>query len=361
MKWMATIILGGLFTGLVLAQEKDPAKTATPPSGNQPAVEKKATKTLKLVDVPSPQQPVADSSEEGLDYFAITQSRDPEERIKLIEEFLSAYPKSQRATQLHQMAAYHYQETNNLDKMIQHGDAVLAVSQNDPTFLCTMALAYQAKDDYDKTISLAEGALKILGNTTMPAQAKPDAWNAEKKRYESMAHTAAGSGYLGQYQVAVSRAKEKKSGSPAPVAGSTGTANATPGESAKASPDKTNQPATPGADPVLKESLDKAQDHLQKAVALLPTYDLPNFQLGLLFSYRNNAAQAMDAFARTVLLGSSFAQAARQNLEYLYKFTHKNSLEGLDQYIAKVKEDLKAQMPQPKPEEKESESSASQP
>jgi hypothetical protein len=45
----------------------------------------------------------------------------------------------------------------------------------------------------------------------------------------------------------------------------------------------------------------------------------------------------MEAFARTVALGGSFAEMGRQNLEAIYKATHKNSLEGLEEFLARTK------------------------
>ena len=58
----------------------------------------------------------------------------------------------------------------------------------------------------------------------------------------------------------------------------------------------------------------------------------------------------MEAFAKQVALQGGFKNTARQNLQSIYKVTHKNSLEGLDQMIAKAKEDLtqkKATTPAP--------------
>jgi hypothetical protein len=50
--------------------------------------------------------------------------------------------------------------------------------------------------------------------------------------------------------------------------------------------------------------------------------------------------QAMNAFARASLLDGSYQQISRRNLESLYRTTHQNSLEGLQDLLARAREDL---------------------
>ena len=66
-------------------------------------------------------------------------------------------------------------------------------------------------------------------------------------------------------------------------------------------------------------------------------------KLAITFVQRSFAES--DERTRTVALEGGFKNTARQNLESIYKVTHKNSLEGLDQMIAKAKEDLTQKKP----------------
>jgi tetratricopeptide (TPR) repeat protein len=86
----------------------------------------------------------------------------------------------------------------------------------------------------------------------------------------------------------------------------------------------------------------KAQGYFTKSLELNPDYDFARFQLGIVYAYQNKAEQALECFARTVALNGAFAEMARQNLEAIYKVTHKDSVEGLEEFIAKFK-------PQPAP------------
>ncbi len=346
MKWESIVLISGLWSGMALAQEK-PASQPSAGGGenksSQSSQDKKSTKTLNLVDVPTPQASTIDSAEEAADYFRITQIKDAAEKTQLLEDFLVMYPKSSRATQVQLLAVYHYQELNQPDKMIQHGEAILPQSEANPGFLATMSMAYNATSQPEKAISLAEQALSSLEKAIMPAQAKPDVWNAEKKRLEALNHAAAGSGYLSRYELS----QKKSAGKPD---------NASPAANTAASqPNPDTSPITPVKKITAEEAefLSKAREHLQKSVELLPNYDFAYFQLGILNAHQNNGSAALEAFAHSVATGGGFSNSAQKNLEYLYKLTHKNSTTGMDLLVEQAKEDIKARLAPPVPAEPE--------
>jgi tetratricopeptide (TPR) repeat protein len=115
--------------------------------------------------------------------------------------------------------------------------------------------------------------------------------------------------------------------------------------------------ATP---PLASENSSKAQEYLSKAVTMAPRYDYGYFQLGVLYSYLNQAGKALDAFVKAVATEGGFAAPARQNLEYLYKLTHKNSLDGLEPLIAKARAELPPK-PEPAPQSAETQPAAPEP
>jgi hypothetical protein len=49
---------------------------------------------------------------------------------------------------------------------------------------------------------------------------------------------------------------------------------------------------------------------------------------------------AIDSFAKCVVLNGQLAQRAKQYMEDLYKARHSNSLDGIDQVLAKAKSEL---------------------
>ncbi len=343
MKWKLVILIGGLWGGMAFAQEKPPSQLSagggdkkTSPSGQ----DKKSTKTLNLYDVPTPQASSIDSPEEATDYFRITQTKDPAERTKLLEEFLVVYPQSSRAVQVQLWAVYHYQELNQPDKMIQHGEAILPQSGGNPGFLATMALAYNTANQPEKAIPLAEQALSTLEKAIMPAEAKPDLWNAEKTRLEALNHAAAGSGFLSLYELSRKKLPERTdNASPAAAAYAPAVVQSTPDTGQKAPVKKIT--------PEEAEFLTKGREHLQKAVELLPNYDFAYFQLGILQAYQNDGPAALEAFAHAVAMGGGFSSTAQKNLEYLYKLIHKNSTKGMDLLVEQAKEDIKARLAPP--------------
>jgi hypothetical protein len=349
MKWELAILISGLCGGMAFAQEKPAADPTTASGGNKPSQssqDKKSTKTLTLYDVPTPQASSIDSPDEAADYFRITQTKDAAERTKLLEDFLVMYPKSSRIVQVQLWAVYQYQELNQPDKMIQHGEAILPQSGANPGFLATMAMAYNSTNQPEKGILLAEQALATLEKAVKPAQAKPDLWNAEKKRLEALNHAAAGSGFLSRYELSRKKLPGKTvNGNPATAA--------SPPAASQSAPDAGQKVLVNKMTPEEAELLTKGREHLQKSLELLPNYDFAYFQLGILCAYQNDGPAAVDAFAHAVATGGGFSNSAQKNLEYLYKLTHKNSTSGMDLLVEQAKEDIKARLAPPAPAEPE--------
>ena len=79
------------------------------------------------------------------------------------------------------------------------------------------------------------------------------------------------------------------------------------------------------------EEFDDAQREFRSAAEAVPD-PLTYFNLGLAYIQGEEAADAMEAFARSVFLGGTTEAQAREMLERLYQIEN-NSLEGLDAYI----------------------------
>jgi tetratricopeptide (TPR) repeat protein len=325
---------------------------APPPAGQKNVDDgqnKAAPQLMQLYDVPAAPEAETKVTAEVGEYLNITQTKEAPERAKLIENFLKRYPDSKYAPTLHQVATSLYQQLNDREKMIEHGEKTLEFFPSNPAILSLLALAYTSGGEPDKAIDRASKAISTIEKLTMPANADEARWKAERDQYLAMNYASMGSSHLGKYELERKAQKESKAGAqPQPTPAAKDPKKESPPPSAK---EATSAPSASGSD-----DLAKAQEFLSKAVDLTPRYDYAQFQLGVVYAYANQSEKAMDSFARTVALAGGFKDMARQNLESIYKVTHKNSLDGVDEILTKAKENLapkktEAQKTEPPPAE----------
>jgi len=334
---LIAVILAGLLVPVTHSQETKNEKAAGQAKPAAPA-------TMKLYEVPPARETTAQPPEEVADYFKITQTQDAKERADLIEVFLKNYPDSRHASTLHQMATASYQQLNNYEKMVEHGEKTLQALPSSPATLSVLALAYAYHGEADKALDRASRSIDVLEKLTVPANADPARFMAERNQYLASNYASMGSASLTKFEEARKLRKDQEVAS-APVA-ATGAAGQPIAPPAKGNV-KAGEPPAAAAQPLPPDSpeliaLAKAQGYFTRSLELNPDYDFARFQLGIVYAYQNKAEQALESFARTVALNSGFADMARQNLEAIYKMTHKDSLEGLEDFIAKFK-------PQPAP------------
>jgi tetratricopeptide (TPR) repeat protein len=334
--FMRTLFIGWLvafsFLGsMVLAQDQpDPTRKAEGEPG------KEAPKTMKMYDVPAAREASSEPPEEVADYFKITQTQDASQRATLIEDFLKKYPESKYNPTLHQLASSIYQQLNNYEKLVEHGEKSLQVLPSSPALLSVLALAYAYHGEAEKAIDRASRSITILEKLTIPANADAARFTADRNQYLASNYACLGSAFLTKFENARKARQQSTNAVPAspdktevlaPVANS----------SKPAEPAKTGSTEAPPADSPEMVHLAKSQGYLTRALELNSSYEFAQFQMGIVYAYQNQPEMAMEAFARTVALGGSFAEMGRQNLEAIYKATHKNSLEGLEEFVAKTK------------------------
>jgi len=322
------------------------AQTPSAPKNVDDGQSKSGPQVMQLYDVPAAQEAETQVTAEVAAYLKITQSKEATERAKLIEEFLQKYPESKYAPTLHQVATSLYQQLNNREKMIEHGEKTLLAFPSNPAILSLLALAYTSGGEPDKAIDRASKAISTIDKLTLPANADEARWKSERDQFLAMNYASMGSSYLTKYELERKAQNESKPAAQA-QAGS-GPALKDASVKKEAEPQNKGANETPGAG---SAELAKAGECLNKAVELTPQYDYAQFQLGVVSAYQNQSAKAMDCFAKTVVLEGNFKEMGRKNLEAIYKATHKNSLDGLDQVLNKAKEDLAPKKPEPqKPE-----------
>jgi len=85
----------------------------------------------------------------------------------------------------------------------------------------------------------------------------------------------------------------------------------------------------------------QAIPNIESAVKYNKRFDTAYFCLGMSYWQTNKIQQAMLNFAKAVVLKGSVATSSRQNLEKIWKGSHRGTLTGLDTVYEKAKQDLK--------------------
>jgi tetratricopeptide (TPR) repeat protein len=337
MKYLSIVIILILGPVSLIAFCQDTADQPAQKAGTEGS--KSGPQVMQLYDVPAAREPSDESAEEAADYLRITQIREPAPGAQLIEDFLKKYPSSKRTPVLHYGAFMLYQQLDNYDQLVEHGEKYLQTSPSNVTVISTLALAYASHGESDKAVERGTKAITLLDNLSKPTSGTDEArWNALRNQLLAMNYASLGVAFYSKYEQ--ERKKEKEA-----AAGSEGKAPAV--ASAGTTPAKGSESASPGrpiaqAGQVSPVALDLAKSlgYLTKAVEYEPRYDYAQFQLGVVYVHRNQAEQAIASFAKVVAIGGNFAPMARQNLEAVYKLKNKNSLDGIDQVLAKAKAEL---------------------
>ncbi|MSO22586.1 MAG: hypothetical protein EXQ58_04880 [Acidobacteria bacterium] len=335
---ITTAILAALLAPVIYGQEPKREKSVGEDKPGAPS-------TMKLYEVPAARETSSQPPEEVADYFKITQTQDPAQRVQLIETFFKQYPESRYASTLHEMGTASYQQLNNYEKMVEYGEKTLQALPASPATLTVLAMAYAYHGEADKALDRASRSISILDKLTVPANADPARFMAERDRYLASNYASLGSASLTKFEEARKDRRNKEAAAAPPVAAGAGNQPAGPakGGSKPAEP-AAGGPASDRPPPDSPEviALAKAQGYFTRSLELNPDHDFARFHLGIVYAYQNKAERALEFFARAVALNGGLAEMARENLESIYKLTHKNSLEGLEEFIAKFK-------PQPAP------------
>lgn len=290
------------------------------------------TGKLRIYDVPEPVAELAQDPGELEDFLQLKQSGEPAQRTLLIETFVQKYPESNYLGQVHHMATLDYRSLNRLEKMFEHGQKTLGHSPDNIPILALMALAHADKGDPDRSIQLATRALGRLRKIVRPAIIDPQQWEAEYRRYMAQSLAGLGHAYLVKYEM------EREASKKAAPQEESSLNPAGPGPE----PDQPKSPgtATAGRSRLATLNLARAYGYLTKSLNEEPRSQFVHFQLGVVSTRLKRFPQAMNAFARASLLEGGYRDISRRNLESLYRTTHQNSLDGLQDLLAQARADL---------------------
>lgn len=333
-----------LFLLIILPASMIAQESSKETQGNKSS-DKSADKpaTLKLYDVPAPQEAGGQSQEEVADYMQIAKATDPKEQVELIEAFLNKYPQSQYNPLLHQQAAEYYQRTNHPEKFIEHSEAALKSSPNNAALLAVLAVTYATRGDAEKAIERGTKAVSVLEAMEPPPKADPTVFAAQRNRYLAIAYTGLGTALLTRYELAK---KAQPSNQAVQETSQTTGQSSVPGENGSTAPpakpsdeSKTSALGKPPAATTDPASLDlsKAKGYYSRALELNSDYEFAEFQLAVVCAYERQVAPALEGFSKVIAMGGPMSALAKENFERIYKISHKNSLDGSEELLEKAR------------------------
>lgn len=219
-------------------------------------------------------------------YDAVIQSTQPEEVIQLGKKFLALFPENDLASSIHKRLALFYQQLNDYDNLVLHGEKTIELNPEDPDIRPTLAMAFAEQGENNKAIDYAVEALRILETIEKPADVPIRRWIVLRDRGVADAYYAQGLAYL------------KKS------------------------------LGTMGDSTVI---LNRSVGYLEKAIEADPRFDSAYFRLGYTHTRLNDADKAIESYAQAAALDGIAAQLAIEQLETLYSFLKKDPA-GIPQY-----------------------------
>lgn len=149
----------------------------------------------------TPTQPRIGSPEEAAAWEKAQQERNPDEQIKLVEDFLLHYPDSAMKEFAFQAAARSYQAKGDYGHAVTYGELALSENPDNLTALLVLAAAISemtSRNDDDRDERLAEGeqharhALELLAAARRPPAFAAGEWDQAKREAEATAHAALG-------------------------------------------------------------------------------------------------------------------------------------------------------------------------
>ena len=296
------------------------------------------------------------SPEEYAAYQAITGESDPAKKMELILAFYKTYPKS--TLQPHVVADFqtmlkNLQDARKWAQSITVGRQFLSVAPNDEYTIALLATAFAETKDYRQFVAMGDElykknpngnlaysmakAYQNLGNSAKQAEwaektvaSLPDNYEMLlelSKIYADANRNAEADKYAKQcLKVVQAAAKPEQSTEKDWTAYKNHSLMACYYIIGKIAYDKQEYAA--------------AVSNLENSLKLNSRNDMAYFFLGQSYWQSRNQSKALINFAKASLLGGSAATPPRQQLENMWKGSHRGSLAGLDTVIAAAKAEL---------------------
>ncbi|HWP84704.1 MAG TPA: hypothetical protein VNN17_05910 [Terriglobia bacterium] len=190
--WAGAVLMGMAAQAALLAQTPAPAGAPAP-----------APPAMASADTapPGTRRPQAKTPEEAAAYQAFLDEKRPEERIRLVEDFLLQYPETELKEGAYLAAMQAYQQQNDFEHLLTYGELVLEQNPENLTVLLTLAAAISemtGRSDSDRDEKLNDGdryalrALEVIGRLRKPPGFPEERWAEMRREAEATAHAARG-------------------------------------------------------------------------------------------------------------------------------------------------------------------------
>jgi tetratricopeptide (TPR) repeat protein len=146
-------------------------------------------------------QPEGQSPEESAAVRKFLAEQNPDEQIRLVEDFLLAFPSSRFKEYAFQAAMQAYQVKNDYARVLTYGELALQENEENLTALLVLASAIPEamdRNDEDSEEKLAEAeryanrSLQVLTRMAPPPRMTPEEWAKARKGAEATAHASLG-------------------------------------------------------------------------------------------------------------------------------------------------------------------------
>lgn len=230
-------------------------------------------------------------------YNKLHNEPDPAEKKILIDGFATDYPDSGLLAYVFQDGVYLGRQANNIDMMAEYGEKSLELWPENYALLTELASVYVQRDRAGQAQVKAERALELIDAAEKPSHVSEAQW-AEARRVLQV------SNYVTLGYVHLRRAHSYQ--------------------------DSSTRKTEAGA----------AINWFTRAEQSHPRDEFSLYGLGFAYMILNDYSKAESNLAMAVAANGIVLASARTLLEEIYKSQHNQSLEGLDQVIAKAKANL---------------------
>ena len=150
---------------------------------------------------PSRRPPMAKSPEESAAYEKFMREQNPDQQVRLVEDFLLQYPDSALKELAFQAATQAYQQKNDYARVLTYGELTLAENQDNLTALLILASAISEmtnRREADWEEKLREGeryahrGLDVLSRMRRPLGMTEEQWAQTRQETEASAHAVLG-------------------------------------------------------------------------------------------------------------------------------------------------------------------------
>lgn len=211
---------------------------------------------------------------------AIAGTNQPEKVIELGTTFMDRFPASEIAPYVHKRMAFSYQQLNDYDNLVFHGEKTIELLSGDPDIRPMLALAFAERGENNRAIDLAQQGLEVLEAMEKPTDVSVSQWFLRKDRARADSNYAQGLAYL-----------KKSSG------------------------------MVGGGEAMMK----RAVGYLGEATESDPEFDAAYFRLGFAYTRLNEAELAIESYARAVAADGIASDLAREQLVNILGFLKRDA------------------------------------